>query len=184
MSFYKQNPLSLSKQNSYHCLSKTQIMYHHILGPDHDTGTIALSYHMTGDSMWGALPTTGVAALAGGRLLCWHNLSKPSQFLCISDGARPLLLQMTSQHQIIIRWAIHHPMSQHPIIVRWAIHHFFTTSGWHWETCSKMKCPKTMKLALNGVQVAPFGLKLCQNDAPDLRIIFQTLLGPKTSLNK
>ena len=44
-----------------------------------------------------------------------------------------------------------------------------------------MKCPKTMKLALNGVQVAPFGLKLCQNDAPDLRIIFQTLLGPKTS---
>ena len=112
--------------------------------------------------------------------VCWHNLSKPSQFLCISDGARPLLLQMTSQHQIIIRWAIHHPMSQHPIIVRWAIHHFFTASGWHWETCSKMKCPKTMKLALNGVQVAPFGLKLCQNDAPDLRIILEALLCPKT----
>ena len=30
--------------------------------------------------------------------------------------------------------------------------------------------------------MAPFGLKLCQNDAPDLRIIFQALLGPKTKL--
>ena len=37
-----------------------------------------------------------------------------------------------------------------------------------------------MKLALNGVQVAPFGLKLCQNDAPDLRIILEALLVPKT----
>ena len=37
-----------------------------------------------------------------------------------------------------------------------------------------------MKLVLNGVQVAPFGLKLCQNDAPDLRIIFLTLLGQKS----
>ena len=44
-----------------------------------------------------------------------------------------------------------------------------------------MKCPKTIELALNGVQVAPFGLKLCQNDAPDLRIILEALLGPKTS---
>ena len=33
---------------------------------------------------------------------------------------------------------------------------------------------------LNGVQVAPFGPKLGQNDAPDLRIIFQALLGPQT----
>ena len=33
---------------------------------------------------------------------------------------------------------------------------------------------------LNGVQVAPFGPKLGQNDAPELRIIFQALLGPKT----
>ena len=32
----------------------------------------------------------------------------------------------------------------------------------------------------DGVQVAPFGLKLCQNVAPRLRIIFQALLGPKT----
>ena len=35
---------------------------------------------------------------------------------------------------------------------------------------------------LNGVQVAPFGPKLGQNDAPDLRIIFQALLGPKPNL--
>ena len=33
---------------------------------------------------------------------------------------------------------------------------------------------------LNGVQVAPFGPKLGQNDAPELRIIFQALLGQKT----
>ena len=37
-----------------------------------------------------------------------------------------------------------------------------------------------MKIGLNGVQVAPFGLKLCQNDAPDLRIILEGLLVPKT----
>ncbi len=37
---------------------------------------------------------------------------------------------------------------------------------------------------LNGVQVGPFGPKLCQNDAPDLRIIFQALLGPKNKLKK
>ena len=36
-----------------------------------------------------------------------------------------------------------------------------------------------MKIGLNGVQVAPFGPKLGQNEAPDLRIIFQALLGPK-----
>ena len=40
--------------------------------------------------------------------------------------------------------------------------------------------PKTIKKYLNGVQVAPFGPKLGQNDGPDLRIIFQTLLGPKS----
>ena len=32
------------------------------------------------------------------------------------------------------------------------------------------------------VQVAPFGPKLCENDAPRLRIIFQALPGPKTKL--
>ena len=41
-----------------------------------------------------------------------------------------------------------------------------------------------MKMELNGVQVAPFGLKLCQNDAPDLSIILEALLGPKTLLKK
>ena len=41
---------------------------------------------------------------------------------------------------------------------------------------------KTIKIGLNGVQVAPFGLKLCQNAAPDLRIILGALLGPKTLL--
>ena len=45
-----------------------------------------------------------------------------------------------------------------------------------------MKYPKTIKMGLNGVQVAPFGPKLGQNDAPDLRIIFRTLLDPKTLL--
>ena len=39
-------------------------------------------------------------------------------------------------------------------------------------------------MGLNGVQVAPFGPKLGQNDAPDLRIIFRTLLGPKNQLTK
>ena len=39
-------------------------------------------------------------------------------------------------------------------------------------------------MGLNGVQVAPFGLKLCQNDAPDLRIILEALLGPKTLFTK
>ena len=47
-----------------------------------------------------------------------------------------------------------------------------------------MRHPKTIKMGLNGVQVAPFGPKLGQNDAPDLRIIFRTLLGPKTLLKK
>ena len=41
---------------------------------------------------------------------------------------------------------------------------------------------KTIKIGLNEVQVAPFGLKLCQNDAPDLRIILGALLDPKTKL--
>ena len=49
------------------------------------------------------------------------------------------------------------------------------------ERWSQNEVPKTIKIDLNGVQVAPFGPKLGQNDAPDLRIIFQTLLGPKTS---
>ena len=34
-------------------------------------------------------------------------------------------------------------------------------------------------MGLNGVEVAPFGPKLCQNVAPRLRIIFQALLDPK-----
>ena len=33
---------------------------------------------------------------------------------------------------------------------------------------------------LNGIQVAPFGPKLGQNDTPELRIIFQALQDPKT----
>ena len=33
---------------------------------------------------------------------------------------------------------------------------------------------------LNGVQVGLFGSKLGQNDAPDLKIMFQACLGPKT----
>ena len=37
-----------------------------------------------------------------------------------------------------------------------------------------------MKIKLNGVQVAPFGPKLGQNDAPDLRIILDRFLDPKT----
>ena len=43
---------------------------------------------------------------------------------------------------------------------------------------------KTIKIGLNGVEVAPFGPKLCQNVAPRLRIIFQALPGPKTKLKK
>ena len=45
-----------------------------------------------------------------------------------------------------------------------------------------MKCTKILKLALNGVHVAPFGLKLCENDAPDLRIIFEPSWAPKLHL--
>ena len=41
---------------------------------------------------------------------------------------------------------------------------------------------KTVKIGLNGVQVAPFGLKLCQNDAPDLRIILEASPDPKNLL--
>ena len=41
---------------------------------------------------------------------------------------------------------------------------------------------KTIKIGLNGVEVAPFGPKLCQNVAPRLRIIFQALLGQRTQL--
>ena len=37
-----------------------------------------------------------------------------------------------------------------------------------------------MKMGLNGDQAGPFGPKLGQNDTPELRIIFQALLGPKT----
>ena len=39
-------------------------------------------------------------------------------------------------------------------------------------------------MGTKGVQVAPFGPKLCQNVAPRLRIIYQTLLGLKTKLKK
>ena len=39
-------------------------------------------------------------------------------------------------------------------------------------------------MGLDGVEVAPFGPKLCQNVGPRLRIIFQALLGPKTKLEK
>ena len=41
---------------------------------------------------------------------------------------------------------------------------------------------ETMKMGLSGVEMAPFGAKLCQNVAPRLRIIFQALLGLKTQL--
>ena len=44
----------------------------------------------------------------------------------------------------------------------------------------KMRSLKTTKIYLNGVQVAPFGLKLCQNDAPDLRIILEASPDQKT----
>ena len=43
---------------------------------------------------------------------------------------------------------------------------------------------KTIKIGLNEVQVAPFGWKLCRNDAPDLRIILGALLGPKSKFKK
>ena len=56
-------------------------------------------------------------------------------------------------------------------------HHLGLTLG----DVFKNEVPQNHEVALNGVQVAPFGLKLCQNDAPDLRIISQTLLDPKTS---
>ena len=39
-------------------------------------------------------------------------------------------------------------------------------------------------MGLSGVEVAPFGLKLCQNVASRLRIIFQALLGLKTQFKK
>ena len=74
----------------------------------------------------------------------------------------------SSDHQII-------SSDQHIII-------FFRASGWHWETCTQIRSPKTIKMDLNRVHVAPFGPKLCQNVAPRLRIIFQALLGPKTQL--
>ena len=41
-----------------------------------------------------------------------------------------------------------------------------------------------MNIKLNGVQVARFGPKLCQNDAADFRIILGALLGPETQLEK
>ena len=96
----------------------------------------------------------------------------------------------------ITRWAFHHFISQHQIILpdghSIILYHsirsisdeqsifFVAVSGWHWETCTQIRCPKTIKMDLNGVQVGPFGLKLYQNDAPDLRIFFQTLLSSKT----
>ena len=49
-----------------------------------------------------------------------------------------------------------------------------------WPKSGLNRLSKTIKIVLNRVQVAPFGLKLCQNDAPDLRIILGALLGPKT----
>ena len=39
-------------------------------------------------------------------------------------------------------------------------------------------------MGLKGPKVGPFGPKLGQNDAPELRNIFQALLGPKTQLKK
>lgn len=74
----------------------------------------------------------------------------------------------------IIRSSYHTIRSSDRVI--WANQHliiFFRASGWHWQTCAQM--------GLNGVQLAPFRPKLGQNDAPDLRIIFQTLLGRKNS---
>ena len=54
----------------------------------------------------------------------------------------------------------------------------------HIERCSQNEVQQTIKMGLSGVEVAPFGPKLCQNVAPRLRIIFQALLGPKTKLKK
>ena len=78
----------------------------------------------------------------------------------------------------------YHIMRSSSHIIRSAYHIFFRGSGWHWETCSKMRCRKTIKVDLNRVQVAPFGPTLCQNVAPRLRIIFQPLLEPKNNSNK
>ena len=50
------------------------------------------------------------------------------------------------------------------------------------DKCSQNEVPKTIKMGLNGVEVASFGPKLCQNVAPRHRIIFQTLLGLKNKL--
>ena len=66
-----------------------------------------------------------------------------------------------------------------------------TTTGQHkknivktqeWETCSKVRYPKTIKMDPNRVEVGPCGPKLCQNVGPRLRIIFQALLDPKVEL--
>ena len=46
----------------------------------------------------------------------------------------------------------------------------------------KNEVPQNHEHGLDGVQVGPFGPKLCQNGAPELRIIFQALLGFKTTL--
>ena len=48
----------------------------------------------------------------------------------------------------------------------------------------KMRSEKTIKTGLSGVEVAPFGPKLCQIVAPRLMIIFQALPGPKNKLKK
>ena len=47
---------------------------------------------------------------------------------------------------------------------------------------STNKALNTIKINLNGVQVAPFGPKLCQNDATELRIILEASPGPKNLL--
>ena len=48
----------------------------------------------------------------------------------------------------------------------------------------KMKVTKTIQMDLNGVEVAPFGPKLCQNIAPRLRIFIQALLRLKKHIKK
>ena len=48
----------------------------------------------------------------------------------------------------------------------------------HWERSSQNEIPKTMKMGLNGVQVALVGAQLGQNDTPDPKIMFQTFLDP------
>ena len=50
--------------------------------------------------------------------------------------------------------------------------------------CTMSSEKKTINIGLNGVEVAPFGHKLCQHVTPRLRIIFQALLGLKDKLNK